>query len=218
MPKKRKKWVVRPRAGPHKKIESIPLLTIIRDMIKLTDTGKDAKSIIKSKEIFVDGKARRDHKYPVGLFDVLEIPKVGKQYRMVPSKSGFNLIEISKNEAKLKLCRITGKNILKGKKIQLNLHDGKNIIVDKDNYKTGDSLLIELPSQKIVDHVKIDKGVLSIITAGQNKGIVASIKEIITTRSREPNKVICAKESKQFEAIKDYVFVVGKDKPLIKIE
>ena len=181
--------------------------------------GKDAKKIIKAKEIFVDGKARTDHKYPVGLFDVVEIPKIGKQYRIIPTYSGLNLIEIPKNEAKLKLCRINGKNLLKGKKVQLNLHDGRNIIAEaKKEYNTGDSLLIELPSQKIVEHVKMDKGMLSIITGGQNKGDVANIKEIITTRSREPNKVICIKEGKQFEAIKDYVFVIGKDKALIKIE
>ena len=219
IPKKRKKWAVRPRAGPHKKLESIPLLILIRDILKLADIGKDAKKIIKAKEIFVDGKARIDHKYPVGLFDVVEIPKIGKQYRIVPTHSGLNIIEISKSEAKLKLCRINGKTILKGKKIQLNLHDGKNIIPEKkEDYKTGDSLLIELPSQKIVNHIKMDKDMLSIITGGQNKGLLTNIKEIITTRSREPNKVVCVKEGKQFEAIKDFVFVVGKDRPLIKIE
>jgi small subunit ribosomal protein S4e len=217
--KKRTKWTVSPRPGPHKKLESIPLLILVRDILKLAETGEDAKKIIKAKEIFVDGKARTDHKYPVGLFDSIEIPKIEKQYRIIPTHSGLNLIEIPKNEAKLKLCRINDKTLIKGKKLQLNLHDGKNIIAEaKKEYNTGDSLLIELPSQKIVDHVKMDKGVLSIITGGQNKGDIANVKEIITTRSREPNKVICVKEGKQFEAIKDYVFVIGKDKPLIKIE
>jgi len=219
IPKKRTKWIVSPRPGPHKKLESIPLLILVRDILKLAELGKDAKRIIKTKEIFVDGKARIDHKYPVGLFDAIEIPKIGKQYRIIPTHYGLNVIEIPKSEAKLKLCRINGKNLLKGKKVQLNLHDGRNIIAEaKKEYNTGDSLLIEMPSQKIVEHVKMDKGMLSIITGGQNKGDVANIKEIITTRSREPNKVICIKEGKQFEAIKDYVFVIGKDKALIKIE
>ena len=219
IPKKRTKWIVSPRPGPHKKFESIPLLILVRDILKLAEISKDAKKIIKAKEIFVDGKARIDYKYSVGLFDTIEIPKIGKQYRIIPIHYGLTTIEISKNEAKLKLCKIKDKTLLKGKKIQLNLHDGKNILVEsKKEYNTGDSLLIELPSQKIVDHVKMDKGVLSIITGGQNKGDVANVKEIITTRSREPNKVICVKEGKQFEAIKDYVFAIGKDKPLIKIE
>jgi len=219
IPKKRTKWIVSPRPGPHKKLESIPLLILVRDILKLAELGKDAKRIIKTKEIFVDGKARIDHKYPVGLFDAIEIPKIGKQYRIIPTHYGLNVIEISKSEAKLKLCRINGKTLIKGKKLQLNLNDGKNIIAEtKKDYSTGDSLLIELPSQNIVDHIKMDKGMLSIITGGQNKGNVVNIKEIIIRRTREPNKVICVKEGKEFEAIMDYVFVIGKDKPLIKIE
>jgi small subunit ribosomal protein S4e len=83
VPKKERTWVVSPRPGPHKKFECIPLLIIVRDILKIVDNAKDAKKIIKSREIFVDGKPRRDHKYPVGLFDVVEIPKLRKQYRVV---------------------------------------------------------------------------------------------------------------------------------------
>ncbi len=221
MPRKEKKWVVRPRPGPHKKFESIPLLIIVRDILKLADAGKEARKIIKAKEIMVDGKPRIDHKYPVGLFDVVAIPKLNKQYRIVPAKDGLNLIEISKNESRLKLCRIEGKTLVKNGFLQLNLHDGKNILVKekvkKDPYKTGDSLLIEIPSQKIKKHIKMEKGSSAIIIGGQNIGDLVKIKETIKTRGREPNKVICEKKEKEFEAIKDYVFVVGKTKPEIKV-
>jgi len=217
VPAKKRKWVVSPRPGPHKRFESIPLLIIIRDILKLVDTGSDAKKIIKAKEIFVDGKPRNDHKYPVGLFDVIEIPKLNKQYRVVPSKAGFDLIEITKQESKHKLCRINGKTMVKGKKLQLNLHDGKNILSDKKAFKTGDSVVIQIPDQKIIEHLKMDKDMLSIITGGQNRGTIAKIKEIIIKRTREPNKIICTAKDKEFEAIADYVFVVGKTKPEIKV-
>lgn len=211
-----------PRPGPHKKFESIPLLILVRDVLKLVDTGKDAKKIIKTKEIFIDGKARNDHKYPVGLFDVVEIPKLGKQYRIVPSHKGLDILEISKKEAKLKICRINGKTMIKGKILQLNLHDGKNILIKKekkvkDVYKTGDSLSIEIPSQKITEHIKMEKGSSAVLIGGQNIGEVVKIKDVIETKSREPNKVICGTKEKDFEAIKDYVFVVGKTKPVIKL-
>jgi len=45
-----------------------------------------------------------------------------------------------KSDAEWKLCRIQNKTIVKGKKVQLNLHDGKNKLVEKDEYKTGDVL------------------------------------------------------------------------------
>jgi len=211
---------VKPRPGPHKKLESIPLLIIVRNILKLVDNASDAKKIIKAKEIFIDGESRNDHKYPVGLFDVVEIPKLNKQYRVVPFKSGLDLIEIAKQEAKTKLCKIKGKTMNKKGILQLNLHDSKNILTDKKNktdFKTGDSLLVELPSQKIIEHLKRDKGMLAIITRGQNRGTLATIKEVIIRRTREPNKIICETKDKEFEAIADYVFIVGKTKPEIKV-
>ena len=220
MPTKARKWIVSPRPGPHKKFESIPLLIIVRDILKLVDSASDAKKIIKSKEIFVDGKPRLDYRYPVGLFDSIEVPKIDKQFRVVPSKKGLELIEISKQESKQKLCRINEKTMVKNGILQLNLNDGKNILSDKKtktDYKTGDSLLIEVPNQKIIDHLKMDKGMLAIITGGQNIGTIAKIKELIIRRTREPNKIICEKDGKDFEAIADYVFVVGKTKPEIKV-
>lgn len=223
MPKKKRKWVVRPRPGPHKKFESISLLIIVRDLLKLVDNAKDAKKIIKAKEILVDGKPRINYKYPVGLFDVINIPKMNKHYRVVPGHAGLSLIEIPSNEVNLKLCRIRNKTMNKGERLQLNLHDGKNILVEKTKkeekkvYKTGNSLLIELPSQKIIEHIKMEKEATAIITGGQNIGDIVKIKEIIKTRGREPNKVLCVKNGREFEAIKNYVFTVGKTKPVIKI-
>jgi small subunit ribosomal protein S4e len=222
MPTKEKKWIVTPRPGPHKKFESIPLLIIIRDLLKLADSSKEVNRVIKTKEVLVDGKPRIDKKYPVGLFDVINIPKIDKQYRVVPSRTGLKLIEIPKKEANLKLCRIKNKTMTKGGILQLNLHDGKNILLDKKEekkvYNTGDSLLIELPGQKVVEYIKMEKEATAILTAGQNIGDIAKIKEIIMTRSREPNKVLCTKDEREFEAIIDYVFVVGKTKPVVKIE
>jgi len=190
--------------------------------LKLADSVKEVNRIIKTKEVLVDGKPRIDRKYPVGLFDVINIPKIDKQYRVVPSRTGLKLIEIPKKEANLKLCRIKNKTLIKCGILQLNLHDGKNILLDKKEekkvYNTGDSLLLELPSQKIVEHIKMEKEATAILTAGQNMGNIAKIKEIIKTRSREPNKVLCAKDERDFEAIMDYIFVVGKTKPVLKIE
>jgi small subunit ribosomal protein S4e len=218
--KKEKKWSVRPSAGPHKMFESIPLLVLVRDVLNVTDKGEEAKKIIKSREIIVDGKARRDHKYPVGLMDVVSIPKLEKHYRIVPSKQGLGVIEISKSEAGKKICRINDKKTLKGSVTQLNCHDGRNIVSKKGkDYKTGDSVLIELPSQKIVEHMKIGKGSLVLITKGKNAGIIASVKKLSEATVKEPAKVTCVMEGEKEETDvdKNYVFVVGQKKPLIKV-
>lgn len=218
--RKSRPWVVKPEPGPHKKGESIPLLVILRDVLKLVDIAADGQKIISAKEVFVDGKYRRSYRYPVGFMDVLNIPKLKKYYRLVSSKHGISVTEISDKESHLKLCRIKNKTLIKNGKLQLNLHDGRNITVEKkgkSSYSTGDSLLVELPSQKIIEHIKLENGNLGLIIGGQNQGELIKIKGVVKTRSREPNKVICDLKGREFASVKDYVFVVGNTKPLITV-
>ena len=218
IPKKAFKWTVSPRPGPHKKFECIPLLIIVRDILKLAETGKEAKRIIKSGEILVDGKKRKDYAFPVGLMDVVSIPKIKKFYRVLPFKNGLKLAEISEEKANKKICRISRKTLVKGGKVQLNLHDGRNLLIEKDEYKTGDSILIELPSQKILEHVKLEEGNLGLVLKGKNAGKIGRIKKIVKRkRMVEHNKVICELDNKDVEIRKEHVFVVGREKPLIKM-
>ncbi len=223
---KEKTYVVKPRAGPHKLFECIPLQVLIRDVLGLVDTGSEVRKLIKMGEIHVDGRPRKDYKYPAGLMDVVSIPKMKEDYRITIDSKGLKVIECPKKEANTKLVRINGKTLIKGGKLQLNLSDGRTMIIPvknpkkpkEDVYKTGDSLLIELPNQKIVEHIKLEKGNMILIIGGQNIGTFAKVKETIKTRSREPNKVLCEVDGKEVEAIKDYVFVVGKKKPVIKLD
>jgi len=214
---KSRPWVVKPLPGPHKKEESIPLAIVLRDILKMCDTLKEAKRILNAGEVYVDGKVRKEYKFGVGLMDVISIKSLGKNYRVVLDSAGLKLIEIPEKEANLKLCRINRKTMIKGKKIQLGTHDGRTIITSKE-YKTGDSVLIEIPSQKILEHLKMEKGNIGLITGGENIGKLARIKAVKTTRSREPNKVTCELEGREIDAVKDDVFVVGTTKPRIKIE
>lgn len=215
--KKATTWVVSPIPGPHKKFECIPLQVMVRDILKMGETAREAKIIIRTGEILVDGKIVKRHAYPVGLMDVVSIPKMKKYFRILPGGKGLELVEIDEGEAGKKICRIRNKTIVKKGKLQLNLHDGKNLLASKDVYKTGDSVLLKLPEQKILEHIKLEKGNLGLISKGKNSGKIVKIKEVITTRSREPNKIICEMEDAEIEVIKDYVFVVGKKEPMIKL-
>jgi small subunit ribosomal protein S4e len=215
--KKEKTWTITPSPGPHKKFESIPLLVVIRDILKIVDLAKEAKKIIKNGEILVDGKVRKDYKYPVGLFDVISIPRINKNYRVSIDKKGLILIEIPEKEAKKKICRIKNKTKYKGGKIQLNLHDGRNILVEKDIYKTGDSIIIEIPESKIIGHLKLEKGVVGIITGGKNKGELAKVKKIVPGKFKTSTRIISEIGGKEMEILKKFFFVIGKEKPMIKI-
>lgn len=211
--RKTKKWSIRPSLGPHPLERSVPLLLVVRDYLKYADTARGAKKIISSREIMVDGSVRRDPKFPCGLMDVISIPKVKENYRvLVDSRGIIRVMPISPEEAKWKLCRVEKKTIIKGGKTQLNLHDGRNIVVE-GKYKTGDVLKISVPDQKILDVLPFDKGSMAMITNGKHAGEIAEIEDTEITRSSRPNVV----KLKGFSTIKPYVFPVGKDKPLIKL-
>ncbi len=190
---------------------------MVRDFLHLAETGKEAKSIIKKGEILVDGKPRKDHAYPVGLFDVVFIPKLNECYRVVPTSYGLDLLKINKEESNLKICKILNKTTLKGGKTQLNLNDGKNIIVTEDVYKTNDSLLIELPSLKIVQHIPLEKGCTGIVVKGKNSGKVCVVDKVYKGEFRKPARVLCKIGEEKIETLLDYLIVLGKEKPLITV-
>jgi len=208
------KWTVKPSPGPHPYKQSVPLLIIVRDFIKLADRAKEAKKIITSHEVYVDGRARRDYKFPCGLMDVISIPKINEHYRILFDTRGFlRAVKIDEERARWKLCRIENKTMVKGGKIQLNLHDGRNMIVDENSYRTGDALRISLPEQEILEVIPMEAGNLAMITGGKHRGEIAEIEGVEITRNPMPNIV----KLKGFTTIKPYVFPVGKDKPLVQL-
>lgn len=216
VPKKENRWAVSPSPGPHKKMSSVPLSVILTHMINAAETTTEAKKIIRKGEVFVDGKRRKDHGYPAGLFDTISIEKLNKSYRLVPASKGMNLIEIGK-EANVKICRIDNKSVLKSGRMQLNLNDGKNILAEDNNYNTGDSLLIELPSLKIVEHFPLEKGNVGIIIHGTDSGKMGEVKEVVKGTMKEPQKIVCEVEGERKIISKESFIVVGKEKPAIKV-
>ena len=206
--KKTKKFVAVPR-GPHRKLRSLPLLIVLREVLKYAETAKEAKTVITRGDVVVDGRRIKDPNFGVGVFDVIELPKLKISYRVIPSKYGLQLLEV--DDPKLKICKIIDKKILKQGRIQLNLDCGRNLIADKQ-YKTSGSVLIELPKQNIVQHFELGKGSLVIVTEGSNAGLIAPIKEL------EKDKVWLESDKKLIEVPKKLITVVGKERPTLKLE
>jgi len=211
--KKGIKYVTRPLPGPHSIKSGMPLNLIFINMLSYAKTNKEVKRILNNQEILVDGIRRKEPRFIAGLMDVLSIPKTKESFRIVLDKKGYlSLKKIDEKEAKIKVCKIIGKNAVK-KKVQLNLYDGKNILVDKGDYKVGDSIVIEIPSKKIVDHLKFEKGNSIFLTAGKRVGAIAKLQEI------QESKIVFKNSSgKENITLKKYAFVVGKEKPVIDIE
>lgn len=217
LPRKALKWAIVPRPGPHRRRECIPLQVLVRDVLRLVETGKEAKSMIKARNVLVDGKVRRDPKYPVGIFDVVSIPKVRKNYRIVPCARGLEVIPIPKKEADLKIFRVEGKTWIKGKKLQLNLSGGKSLLVKKDVYKTNDSLVIQLSKNKIVNHFPMKEGNIALIVKGKHRGKLVKIKKLVPGKFRQPPRLLGMVEKVSVDVLQDHAIVVGKAKPALKV-
>ncbi len=224
LPRKVAKFTVRPLPGPHPMDESIPLLLIVRDQLKYADNRREAKKIIKMGKILIDGRVRKEEKFPVGFMDVVSLPDANENYRVLFDRKGRVKLYPTDNPD-VKLCKIKNKTVVKGGHIQLNLHDGRNILIkvsdptkaDEDVYKTGDSLLISIPNQEIKAHIPLEVGKLVYITAGKHVGEIGKLVDI-EKRGIYPDIVtIETPDGEKFKTIKDYVFVIGEDEPIIKL-
>lgn len=215
--RKGRSLTIRAAPGPHPLDQAIPLGLLVRDYLGLCDTYKEARKIVSNGDILVDGVVRKNFKFPCGLMDVISIPKMRKNLRILYDRNGkLAIIPISEGDAEWKLCRIQNKTILRGKKVQLNLHDGNNKLVEKDEYKTGDVLKISFKEKKIDEVYSFDKGTVSLIIAGTHVGEIASIEEIQVVASSKPN-LAKMKGEKEFSTIAEYVFPIGKTKPAITL-
>jgi len=211
-------WTVKPRPGPHPGDRSMPLLLIVRDMLKLADNSKEAKRILHEGNILVDGKQRKDHKFPVGIFDILSIPAIGANYMVLLDKKGkLSLVALGAEEASRKLCRVNNKTVIKGGVIQLNMYDGRNILPSNGlgaEIKTHDSIMISLESDEILQRFAYKEGSKVMVIGGKHSAQTGEIEEIRIVRSPGSNvvKIKPLDGGDSFETIDDYVFVVGEDK------
>jgi small subunit ribosomal protein S4e len=143
---------------------SVPILIAIRDMLKLAKTAKEVKQILKDKEIKINGRKINDYHQSIKLFNILE---VGKTYQLslLPTKK-FILEEVKGSDSRL--CKVVGKKLLKGGKVQLNLHDGSNILT-KEKIAINDSVYLDF-SGKIKKHIPLEKDKKVLVISGKHEG------------------------------------------------
>lgn len=221
-------WVVKPTPGPHSLKSCLPITLILRDVLEVAKTRREAKIIAARGKVFVDGKIRRNDKFPVGLMDVVSMADTGKHFRILPSHKGLMLHPISKDETSFKLCRIESKTIVKGGHIQLNLHDGSNVLVkvadpknpQEDVYNTFDTVKLSLPERQILEHIKMKENAYAIIMGGKNVGKYGKIIEIEEAKGKKRKDAIVTIEDgkgNRYQTTLNFVFVVGEARPIISL-
>jgi len=202
---------------------------VLRDILEVAETRKEAKKIISQGKVYVDGKVRLKDDFPVGLMDVISMPDLKKFYRVLPSHKGLFLNPISKEEASFKLLRVEGKTIVKNGTSQVALHDGSNMLVKVEDtkspsevgYETFDTLKLGLPEKEVLGQLKTKKGNMAVITGGKNIGKKGKIVEIEKTEAKKRRNALVVIEDEsgnRYQTILDFVFSVGGAKSLISLQ
>lgn len=170
-------FISKPNPGAHPLDRGLPLGFVLQHL-GFAKTAREVKKLLLSKHIIVDGRRVVDHRLPVGLFDSIEIPDTKQHFRVSIDTKGRLTLNAADKDLKHKPCRIVGKTALSKGKLQVNLVDSRNLQMDKAPYKVGDTLVIEVPSQKVIKHLKLEPGAKILITAGRYVGKTANVSNL----------------------------------------
>ncbi len=172
-----KSWPV-PRKGRGKRYIAVPshatskgisLLFLLRDVLKLVKTRKEARHMTLNGMVKVNNKIRCDENFPVQVFDVINLEKAKLNYKLEIVNKKFNLVEVSGKDADIKIVKIAGKKVLGKNKVQMNLDDGQNIITG-EKFSVGDSVLLDTKKDVIVKILPLKEGASVEIVVGKHAG------------------------------------------------
>ena len=170
LPRKGTKYVAK--ANSHSN-ESVPVVMAVRDLLRLARNTKEVKLLKNEKKLKINGVLVKDIRQPIKILNIFEADKV---YTLTLTSNGKFIFEPTKTKDQ-RLCKVTGKKIQKAHQIQLNLHDGSNIIIsDKEKIKINDSIYLDFEG-KLKSHVPLEKGKTALIISGNHLGFRGKITE-----------------------------------------
>lgn len=219
--RKENQFIARPITTGQKTKYCLPLIIVLRDMLKVGKTAKEIKYILNNNDLLINGEKRKEIKYPVGIFDVIDIKSLKESYRLMLNKRGkLILVKVSGNEANLVLLKISKKTAIKGGKLQLSFTNGTTMLSNKISDKAGDNQLkvndvvvYDFVNHKAIDVLKLEKGNTIYLTGGQHVGSVVKIEGV------KDNQIIFKTTTNEtFVTLLDYAFLIGRESPLIKTE
>jgi len=206
-------YAPRPRTGPHKLRECLPLQIVLRNRLKYALSGHDCDLILHDKDnaVKIDNRVRRDKKYPVGLMDVVSIDKTGDYYRMLYDVKGrFTLVKIKQKESEFKLLKVKKRQMGPNKIPYVVTHDAHCLRFPAPEINVFDTVKISNKTGEIVKHLKLEVGMTVLVTGGANRGRVGAI--VNRTRLQGAFDMIAVKDSTghSFNTRIDNCFVIGQ--------
>ncbi|USZ67595.1 30S ribosomal protein S4e [Halorussus salilacus] len=198
--------------GPHGE-DGVPLLIVLRDVLGYVGSKKEARYALEHGSVLVNGDEGVSEDRPIGMFDILAFTEREEYYRVFPDEGGrLALTPIDADAADSKLAKIEDKTLVSGGRTQLNLHDGKNLLVeDPSEYAAGDSIVVSNDDDEIVAHFPYEEGSLVTAVRGSHAGDIGEIDEIQVTPGSGSNNVIVEGDDDTFETVEEYVVVIDEN-------
>ena len=216
--RKNKRFVITVRPGPHKKHHAVPTAVFLRDVLKIVSSLREAKTSIYSGKVKIDGVVRKSLHHAIGLMDVVELENVSDIYRLVPSEEKLlKPIKINESEKSKKLVRVVSKTTINKEKTQIGFHDGRSTLSDT-KVNVGDTCLIQVPDQKILEVIKLETGCQGLVTRGINAGQIGKIETIEEGTFILPKRVVLTLSEREIEIPADIIMAVGKEEPVIQLK
>jgi small subunit ribosomal protein S4e len=126
-------FTTKPNPGSYKRKYTISALVLLKEILGYAHTTKEAKFIVNNEEILVNGRKVEDIKFPIGLFEIVEIIKTKEKYMILFNTVGkVKIVEVKDSNI---YAKILSKVVLSGKKYQLNFMNGYNVVVDEKTFK-----------------------------------------------------------------------------------
>lgn len=213
--RKSTKFIARPNPCGHPLDMAIPLIVFMREIGSYAKTTKEVKTIIREKHILVNGRRRYDYRDAAGFLDVIEMGDPQETVRIIVDKRGkISYVKIPIKEAEIKICKVIGKRAMKGNKLQMNLSDGQNFLINpKDREKINDSVVVNIKSNKIIEHLPFEKNATVFFREGKQIGQMGKVIEV-----DKENVTVKLQSGMEYKTKKSYAFVVGKEHPIITIQ
>ncbi len=200
-------WLLSPKPGPHPRHQALALGVLLRDSLHVGEDMREVKKAVVAGSIKVDGHIVRDVRRAVGLMDIVEIPKMGKTWRMQIAGGRLSPKEIDGASAKHKLCKVTGKRTIAAKAVQITLHDGRTMKAD-NSVKMGATLALSVPAFKLEKQLALQPGVRCLITSGKHAGEIAVLENIIERVGSMGSEAQMKAGGENFITVTKYLFVV----------
>lgn len=181
IPRKDETFVVRPNPGSQK-IEFTQPLGLVLRVLNVGNTKKEINHVLRSTPVLVNGVRRWDYRYGVGFMDTVALPE-SKQYFVLSIDDHGRLTSETITEKLVfsKHAQVRGVSVITGGKLQVQLTDGRTVLVTAKNakdYPTGATAVIDLTKKTVASVHPVASKAHVILTNGKHRGKRGTIETV----------------------------------------